>query len=127
MNCSSFSLWWSKFAVELKTDVIAMAHAMRHPGTPWYARIFVALIVAYAVSPIDLIPDFIPVFGYLDDFLLIPIGALIARRLILADIWAESRSASLNEPLPRSLYFLGICMVLFGWLATAYFLFHWLF
>ena len=71
MQLRSYFHWWQNKASQLKDDVISMYYAVRHPGTPWYARVFVILVVAYAISPIDLIPDFIPVFGYLDDLLLI--------------------------------------------------------
>ena len=71
MKLRSYFHWWQNKASQLKDDVISMYYAVRHPGTPWYARVFVILVVAYAISPIDLIPDFIPVFGYLDDLLLI--------------------------------------------------------
>ena len=104
-----------------------MICAMRHPGTPWYARVFVALIVAYAISPIDLIPDFIPVFGYLDDLILIPLGFIVASRMIPAGIWIECRTRSCNEPIPRSLTYLGVGIILCCWIATAYFLYCWLF
>lgn len=100
---------------------------MRHPGTPWYARLFVALIIAYVVSPIDLIPDFIPIFGYLDDLLLIPVGLYIAGTLIPSWVWRECSLRSRNTPIPRSLYFFGIGLVLCCWLGTAYFLIYWLF
>ncbi|KUK90155.1 MAG: hypothetical protein XE04_1567 [Marinimicrobia bacterium 46_43] len=56
--------------------------AYRHPATPWYAKIFAAVVVGYAFSPIDLIPDFIPVLGYLDDILLVPLGITLALRMI---------------------------------------------
>ncbi len=99
-----------------------MYYAIRHPGTPWYARVFVILIVAYAISPIDLIPDFIPVFGYLDDLLLIPLGVLIAGKMIPAYVWTECRMTARSAAIPRSLYYLGIAIVVSGWLGIAYFL-----
>ncbi|MEI7834861.1 MAG: DUF1232 domain-containing protein [Planctomycetota bacterium] len=66
----------------LKRETLAMGLAMRHPATPWYAKLAAALVVAYALSPIDLIPDFIPVLGLLDDLLLVPLGVLAVRWLI---------------------------------------------
>ena len=110
----------------MKTGITAMICAMRHPGTPWYARFFVALIIAYAISPIDLIPDFIPIFGYLDDLILIPFGLFVAAKMIPDVVWIECRTRSRNEPIPRSLYYLGIGIVLCGWIGTAYFLYCWL-
>jgi uncharacterized membrane protein YkvA (DUF1232 family) len=79
-------------ARRLKADTFALYLAARHPGTPWYAKLFVAGIVAYALSPIDLIPDFVPVLGYVDDFLLIPLGIALAIKMIPAPVLAECRA-----------------------------------
>ena len=78
----------------LKRETFALWLAARHPGTPWYAKAFVAMVVAYAVSPIDLIPDFIPVLGFLDDLVLVPAGIWIAMRLIPAEVLEECRARS---------------------------------
>jgi uncharacterized membrane protein YkvA (DUF1232 family) len=75
----------------LKSETLALYLAARHPGTPWYARAFVAGVVAYAFSPIDLIPDFIPILGYLDDLILVPLGIAIAIRMIPPAVLAECR------------------------------------
>lgn len=75
----------------LKSETYALYLAARDPRTPWYAKAFATLVVAYALSPIDLIPDFIPVLGYLDDLILIPLGIWGAVRMIPAPILAESR------------------------------------
>jgi uncharacterized membrane protein YkvA (DUF1232 family) len=69
-------------ARHLKAETFALYLAARDPRTPWYAKFLVAGIVAYALSPIDLIPDFVPVLGYLDDLVLIPMGIALAIRLI---------------------------------------------
>jgi uncharacterized membrane protein YkvA (DUF1232 family) len=76
----------------LKGETFALYLAARHPDTPWYAKVFVAGIVAYAFSPIDLIPDFIPVLGYLDDLVLIPLGIAVAIKMIPPEVLAECRS-----------------------------------
>src|SRR5215213_3680051 len=76
----------------LKTEVYALYLAYRDPRTPWYGKVFAALVVTYAFSPIDLIPDFVPILGYLDDLLLVPLGVVIAVRLIPAEVMADSRS-----------------------------------
>ena len=76
----------------LKDETFALYLAARHPDTPWYAKVFVAGVVAYAFSPIDLIPDFIPVLGYLDDFVLIPLGIAVAIKMIPPGVLAECRS-----------------------------------
>ena len=75
-----------------KVEARALALVARDPRTPWYAKLLVAGIVAYALSPIDLIPDFIPVLGVLDDLILIPMGILLAIRLVPADVLADCRA-----------------------------------
>ena len=66
----------------LKSELAALYLAYRDPRTPWYARVAAILVIAYALSPIDLIPDFIPVLGYLDDLVILPLGIFIAIKLI---------------------------------------------
>ena len=92
-------------ARQLKSETLALYLASRDPRTPWYAKLLVAGIVAYAFSPIDLIPDFVPVLGYLDDLVLIPLGITLALRLVprsvLIDCRAQAQNALLNEK-PRS-------------------------
>lgn len=81
---------------QLKQETYALYLVARHPQTPWYAKLFVAGIVAYAFSPIDLIPDFVPVLGYLDDLILIPLGISIAILLTPPDVLAECRAKALE-------------------------------
>jgi uncharacterized membrane protein YkvA (DUF1232 family) len=82
----------------LQREIGALFLAARHPRTPWYAKLLVLAIVAYAVSPIDLIPDFVPVFGLLDDVLLLPIAIALAIRMIPQSVIAECRArAEMNE------------------------------
>ena len=76
----------------LKRETYALYLATRHPRTPWYAKLFVAGVVAYAFSPIDLIPDFVPVLGYLDDLILIPLGIVVAIKLVPPEVLAECRA-----------------------------------
>ena len=75
----------------LKTETFALYLAARDPRMPWYAKFLVAGIVAYAFSPIDLIPDFVPVLGYLDDLILIPLGVALAIKLIPQSVLSECR------------------------------------
>ena len=79
-------------ARELKTEIFALYAAMRHPRTPWYAKLLIVAIVAYALSPIDLIPDFIPVLGFLDDILLLPLGIVLAVKMIPPEVMSECRA-----------------------------------
>ena len=86
--------WLADFkrrARALKQDVHALYLAARDPRTPWYAKALVGMVVAYALSPIDLIPDFIPVLGLLDDLLLLPAGIALAIRMIPRDVLADAR------------------------------------
>ncbi len=83
---------WKEHASQLKMEVYALYLAYKDDRTPWYAKVFTALVVGYAFSPIDLIPDFIPVLGYLDDLVLIPLGAVVAIRMIPAQVMEESRA-----------------------------------
>lgn len=78
-------------ARRLKAELYALYLAYRDPRVPWYARVFAAGVVAYAISPIDLIPDFIPVLGYLDDLILVPLGIVLALRMIPPEVMAECR------------------------------------
>ncbi len=82
---------WKRWAGRLKSETYALYLAYRDPRVPWYAKLFVALVVGYAFSPIDLIPDFIPVLGYLDDLILVPLGVALAVRMIPEDVLSESR------------------------------------
>jgi uncharacterized membrane protein YkvA (DUF1232 family) len=76
---------------DLKIELLAVWFAYRDPRTPWYAKIWAALVAGYAFSPIDLIPDFIPIIGYLDDAIIVPLGLIIAIKLIPKDVMADTR------------------------------------
>ena len=82
---------WKQRARQLKAETYALYLACRDPRTPWVARIFAAVVVGYAFSPIDLIPDFIPVLGYLDDLVLEPFGIWLALKMIPPEVMADSR------------------------------------
>ena len=83
---------WKEQARKLKLEIYTLWLAYRMPGVPWYARAFTALVVAYAFSPIDLIPDFIPVLGYLDDLILVPLGVTLALRMLPKELVATART-----------------------------------
>lgn len=102
----------------LKREGLTLYFAFRHPLTPWYAKIFTAVIVGYLLSPVDLIPDFIPVIGLLDEIVLIPIAVTLALRLLPAPILAECRlrAAATSQKLPR-LWLAGLVIILI-WLAA---------
>lgn len=82
---------------QLKTEIVALYLASQHPGTPWYAKVLAALIIGYALSPIDLIPDFIPVVGYLDDLILVPAGIALLIKIIPGDILEECRAKAQSD------------------------------
>jgi uncharacterized membrane protein YkvA (DUF1232 family) len=87
----SFLDTWKASARKLKTEVYALYLAYKDPRTPWYAKVFTAVVVGYAFSPIDLIPDPIPILGYLDDLVLVPLGAYFAMKMIPPEVMRESR------------------------------------
>lgn len=83
-----------RWARLIKRDVHALYLASRDPRVPWHAKAMAAVVAGYALSPIDLIPDFIPVVGYLDDLVLVPLGILLVIRLIPPELMAEHRAAA---------------------------------
>ena len=80
-----------RWAGRLKSETYALYLAYGDPRVPWYARLFAVLVVGYAFSPIDLIPDSIPVLGYLDDLIVVPLGVILTVRMIPEDVLSESR------------------------------------
>ena len=108
-----------RWAAELKTQVLTLWFCRRHPDTPWPAKVLVILIVAYALSPIDLIPDFIPVFGLVDDLILVPVGIYIALRLIPPHVLEDARRQALQWQAPPPNYWAAACIVLV-WVALAF-------
>ena len=95
----------AEWAHALKRESLALYYAARDPRTPWYAKVVAGAVVAYALSPIDLIPDFIPVLGYLDDLLLLPLGIWLALGLVPAPVLADARrraEATLERPRSRT-------------------------
>jgi uncharacterized membrane protein YkvA (DUF1232 family) len=87
------------WARDIKRDVHALYLSARDPRVPWYAKAVALAVAAYALSPIDLIPDFIPVLGYLDDIILVPLGIMLAVRLIPPDVLAEHRATATHAPM----------------------------
>jgi uncharacterized membrane protein YkvA (DUF1232 family) len=104
MKISRFIALWKQKAGELELETYTLYYATRDPRVPWYAKGFIGLIVAYAFSPIDLIPDFIPILGYLDDLVIIPLGVMMAIKIIPAQVIDESRARAkkhLGEKKPQ--------------------------
>ena len=117
------------WARSVKRDVHALYLAARDPRTPWYAKALAICVAGYALSPIDLIPDFIPVIGYLDDAVIVPLGILAVVKLIPTEVMAQSRAAAASaaeKPVSRTaaaviMLTWAACIALTGWLAYRYF------
>ena len=113
-------------AARLATNLLALWKLFRHPETPWLAKLVAVLVLAYALSPIDLIPDFIPVLGLLDDVILLPLGIALAVKLTPRHLWlarvAEAETGA--DQLPRLLW--GAAIVLVVWLSIVSLLAWWL-
>lgn len=116
---------WQARARHLKTEVYALYLAYRHPGTPWYAKVTAGLVVAYAFSPIDLVPDFIPVLGYLDDLLLVPLGITLALKMIPPAVMVECRRQA-ADPGEKPVNWYAAAAILLLWLALAALCLKWL-
>lgn len=108
---------WRSRVKALKREIAAVALAARDSRTPWLARLLIIGIVAYAVSPIDLIPDFVPILGLLDDLLLLPAALVLAIRLIPPDALADARARADGERLAPSRTAAAVIVLL--WLAVA--------
>jgi uncharacterized membrane protein YkvA (DUF1232 family) len=111
---------WQQRARQLKIEVYAVWLAYRDPRVPWYARLFAAGVVGYAFSPIDLIPDFIPILGYVDDLILIPLGVTLALKMIPPPVLAECRmqarqAMSQDKPVNR----IAAALIVVLWLLLA--------
>lgn len=112
---------WKARAKELKREVYALYLCSRHPRTPLFAKLFAVLIVGYALSPIDLIPDFVPVLGYLDDLVLIPAGIALLIQMIPRDVLQECRDKAQKSPPGKRMksWKAGLVIVCI-WLAAIY-------
>jgi uncharacterized membrane protein YkvA (DUF1232 family) len=104
------------WARAIKRDVVALWLAARDARVPWYAKAVAAAVAAYALSPIDLIPDFVPVIGYLDDLIIVPLGIMLAVKLIPEPIMVELRAKAIEQRKPISRA--GMVAVVLIWLAA---------
>jgi uncharacterized membrane protein YkvA (DUF1232 family) len=107
-----------RWAQSLKRDVVALWLAARDRRTPLAARLVALAVAGYALSPIDLIPDFIPVLGYLDDLIIVPLGIALAIRLVPAQLMAEFRTRAIAAPRPASR--LAAVLIVTIWIAAAW-------
>lgn len=117
------------WARTIKRDVHAIYLAARDPRTPWYAKALALCVAGYALSPIDLIPDFVPVLGYLDDVIILPLGILAVVKMIPPEVMAEHRAAAAlagERPVSRTAAVVVFCLwvaaiILTGWLSYRFF------
>ena len=124
MNLASVKIW----AKRIKRDCVTLWFAGKHPATPWYAKALGLFVVAYALSPIDLIPDFIPVLGYVDDVLLLPGLIFLTIRMLPANVLVDCRTqadawmaAEGKKPISR----VGAAAIVVLWIAVAVGLWVW--
>jgi uncharacterized membrane protein YkvA (DUF1232 family) len=106
-----------RWARSVKRDVLALWLAARDPRVPWYAKAVAGAVAAYALSPIDLIPDFVPVLGYLDDLIIVPLGIVLAVRLVPAELMTEFREEAARRVKPVSR--VGLVFIVAVWLTAA--------
>jgi len=115
---------WAK---ALKTEITVLAIAARDPRVPWPAKALALATIAYALSPIDLIPDFVPVLGLLDDLVIVPAGIWLTLRLVPADVMADARARARETALDRSRGKAAAAVIVTLWLASALAVAQWLF
>ncbi|GCA53379.1 YkvA family protein [Sinorhizobium sp. KGO-5] len=111
-----------RWARGIKRDVVVLWLAARDRRVPWYAKLAAGAVAAYALSPIDLIPDFIPVLGYLDDLIIVPVGIIVVLKLIPVDVLADLRATAMKhtaQPVSRA----GLVAVVSIWVLLAVLLF----
>ncbi|MDU4959049.1 MAG: YkvA family protein [Sporomusaceae bacterium] len=113
-----------QWARKLKNEVIAMYFVIKHPATPLYIKILAAIIVGYALSPIDLIPDFVPILGYVDDVIILPLAIAIVIKTIPPLILESCREAArTNPPAAKPKIWLAAYVIVMLWLAAFYLLY----
>lgn len=116
---------WRENARLLKREVYALYFAARDPRVPWYAKLLAGCVVAYAFNPIDLIPDPVPILGYLDDLALIPLGVLAVRQMIPDGILAECR-AKAHDLVEKPTNWIAAAVIVLIWLPMAAAATYWL-
>lgn len=102
----------------LKREAYAITVAARDPRTPWYVKALIFFVVAHTFSPIDLIPDFIPVLGYLDDLIITPGGIWLAVRLIPSEVMEEARATAVVRDIDGSIGKVGAVVIIFLWITA---------
>jgi uncharacterized membrane protein YkvA (DUF1232 family) len=111
---------WKQKIQNLKTEVHALYLASREPRVPWYAKVLMALIIGYAICPIDLIPDFIPVLGQIDDLIIVPAGIGIVVKMIPKDVMEECRRKTRNESIDTRTKWIVALIIISIWVFATY-------
>jgi len=118
-------LSWRKKVKSLKAETYALYLAYKDPRTPWYARLMLLIVVGYALSPIDLIPDFIPVIGSLDDLIIVSLGFFIAMKMIPKDVLKECRERAKERfGKPREKSWTAAIIIVAIWLLAIYLIYR---
>ena len=115
-----------RFAQDMKVQLQVLYLASRDPRTPLAAKLLLMVVIAYALSPIDLIPDFIPLIGYLDDLILLPLGIYLAMRLVPPELWRELQARAKAQPLSLPQNRVAGVVIAIGWIAVLVAIAHWL-
>ena len=102
----------------LKNEAFAVYLAAKDPRTPWYARALIFFVVAHTFSPIDLIPDFIPILGYLDDLIITPGGLWLAVRMIPPKVLEDARKTAATQGFDRRVGYVGMAIIVIVWIAA---------
>ena len=116
---------WKSRAKGLKSEVYALYLACKDPRTPWYAKAFAAMVLGYALSPVDLIPEFIPVLGYLDDLVIVPAGMALLIRMIPKEVLEECRERARNASRRKLKNWTAGAIIILIWAAAIYITLRW--
>jgi uncharacterized membrane protein YkvA (DUF1232 family) len=111
---------WKEKAAKVRNEVYILYLAFKDRRTPWYAKALIIAVVAYALSPVDLIPDFIPVIGYIDDLVLIPSGVFLAKKLIPREVMEEYRTIAVRQPISSRSKWIAALVIIAAWLLVIY-------
>jgi uncharacterized membrane protein YkvA (DUF1232 family) len=116
----SITARWKQRVKRLNNEVRVLYIAYGDPRVPWYAKAFLALVIGYAISPIDLIPDFIPVLGYLDDLIIVPAGIYLAIKMIPKEIMNECREKALSSPFSNRAKWAAAGIIILIWILVIF-------
>ena len=111
---------WKEKASQLKTEIYTLYWCLREERVPWYVKVFLVVIVAYALSPIDLIPDFIPVLGYIDDLIILPAGIYLTIKMIPREVLEECRQKAKSEPIAGKSRWIAAAVIILVWMLVLY-------